>query len=187
MSAHAAAAAAAAAEWEQVRKYLAGQVDKQVGDQAATATDWVRIGCGCACVRWTNSRLVLGRLEMVDKLQANGRCRLPSLVFLEDGGWSVLMVARKVQAFAFSTVAVSSSGGPANIDMMTVLGEVQKRRCKSTPRRSFSSCTLLHLFSRTHQSSLLTLASAVLDFGRRAIGCFALAVAVHDFGLPVVA
>lgn len=32
----------------------------------------------------TNSRLVFGRLEMVDKLQADGCCRLRSLVFLED-------------------------------------------------------------------------------------------------------
>jgi hypothetical protein len=34
--------------------------------------------------RWTDSRLVFGRLEMVDELQANGSCCLGSLVFLRE-------------------------------------------------------------------------------------------------------
>lgn len=76
---------------------------------------------------------------------------------------------------------------------MTVLGEVQKHKVppqleSTTP---FDAASPLRLgpcnTEKTHQSGLLTLARAVLDLGRCGIGRFALAVAVHDFGVSVVA
>lgn len=72
--------------------------------------------------------------------------------------------------------------------MTVLLGEVQKPRPSvHRPRLDAASSLLLCRKSSTHQSGLLTLACAVLNLGRCGIGCFALAVAVHDFGDSVVA
>jgi hypothetical protein len=65
-------------------KYLGGQFDEQLGNQAATATRRMSDCCAGMRLPWTNSRLVFGRLQVVYQLQANLGRRRRSLLFLHS-------------------------------------------------------------------------------------------------------
>ena len=151
----------------------------------------VRLGhCG---VSGCYSRLVFGRLEVVDKLQADGGCRLRRLVFLfrpsRQSGWSR---RRRVQAFGRACRVSQSVGwklaGAQHQHDGALGGTAEASTTSSTS--TLSTAPTNNNIVCTHQSGLLTLACAAFSLGRCAVGrlAFAVAVAVHDdFGLAVVA